>query len=255
MNLSPEAEALPVVELFSIVMPAYNEEAVIEKTLRDLTAYLDTQDFRYEIVVVDDGSSDQTLQIIHELAAAMPQIRPVANPGPGGYGFAIRAGLDQYRGDAVVIVTSDGSDSPKDVAAYFRIIQQGYECAFGDRFMPGTTVTNYPRFKLFVNRLANRLLSLVLSGRYKDYTNGFKCYRRHVIDAMQPLVAGQFNITIELAATAVLDRRSFAVTPNDWTQRDAGESSFNIGKLLMPYSITLVYCLCRHYLRGIRRGK
>lgn len=255
MNSSPEAETLPPVDLFSIVMPAYNEEAVIEKTLRDLTTYLDNQEFRYEIVVVDDGSHDQTLQIVHQLAAAMPQIRPIANSGPGGYGFAIRAGLDHYKGDAVVIVTSDGSDSPKDVAAYFTLIQQGYECAFGDRFMPGTTVTNYPRFKLFVNRLANGLLSLLLSRHYKDYTNGFKCYRRHVIDAMQPLVAGQFNITIELAASAVLDRRRFAVTANDWTQRDAGESSFNIGKLLMPYSITLVYCLCRHYLRNIRREK
>lgn len=245
---------LPPVELFSIIMPAYNEEAVLENTLQALTGYLDQREFRYEIIVVDDGSRDRTLEIAHELAARHPAIKPISNSGPGGYGFAIRAGLQHYQGGAMVIVTSDGSDSPSDVAAYFDLIQQGYECAFGDRFMPGTTVTGYPRFKLLVNRLANFFLGLVLRSSYRDYTNGFKCYRRHVIDAMQPLVTGQFNITIELAASAMLDKRHFAVTANDWTQRDAGDSSFRIGKLLLPYSMTLVYCLSRHYLRNIRRG-
>lgn len=254
MNTPSSATKLPPVELFSIIMPAYNEEAVLENTLQALTAYLDQQVFRYEIVVVDDGSSDNTLALAHEFAARHPAVKAFSNTGPGGYGFAIRVGLEHYRGDAMVIVTSDGSDSPRDVAAYFGLIQQGYECAFGDRFMPGTNVTGYPRFKLLVNRLANGILGLLLRSSYRDYTNGFKCYRRHVIDAMQPLVTGQFNITIELAVSAVLDKRNFGITANDWTQRDAGDSTFRIGKLLLPYSITLVYCLSRHYLRNIRRG-
>ena len=239
--------------LFSIVMPAYNEEDVIESTLQALTTHLDNCGFDYEIVVVNDGSTDATEAAIIAFEERHAAVHHVNNPGPGGYGFAIRRGLEAYRGDAVVIVTSDGSDSPKDVEAYFNKLLEGYDCAFGSRFMPGTTVSGYPRFKLFMNRVANRLVAWMLGSKYNDFTNGFKCYRRHVIEAMQPLVTGQFNITIELSVSAVLDGWRYAVVPNDWTQRDAGASSFRLGRLLKPYAMTLVYCLTRHYLRNIRR--
>jgi dolichol-phosphate mannosyltransferase len=249
---SPAADSAEI-ELFSIVMPAYNEEGVIEATLQELTSHLDTCGFRYEIIVVNDGSTDRTEALIEEFETRHKAIRHVNNPGPNGYGFAIRKGLEAYQGDAVVIVTSDGSDSPKDVAAYFRKIQEGYDCVFGSRFLPDTKVSGYPPFKLFVNRLANRFLSWILHSSYNDFTNGFKCYRRHVIDAMQPIVAGQFNITIEMSVTTALGGWKYAVVPNDWAQRDAGASSFKLGRLFKPYALTLVYCLTRNYLRNIRR--
>lgn len=247
------AKAHDSVKLFSIVMPAYNEQDVIEDTLQALTAHLDGCGLDYEIVVVNDGSSDNTEAVIEAFEQRHQSVRHVNNTGPGGYGFAIRKGLEVYKGDAMVIVTSDGSDSPKDVEAYFRKILEGYDCAFGSRFLPGTQVSGYPRFKLFVNRLANRLVARLLKSDYNDFTNGFKCYRRTVIEGMQPLVAGQFNITIELSVSAVLGGWRFAVVPNDWTQRDAGASSFRLGRLLKPYAMTLLYCLSRDYLRKLRR--
>ena len=242
-----------VIELFSIVMPAYNEQDVIESTLQGITSYLDTQGFNYELIVVNDGSSDQTEDLLKKFTATHDSVRYLNNEGSNGYGYAIRKGLENYKGDAVVIVTSDGADSPKDIAAYFEKINEGYDCVFGNRFMPETSVTGYPRFKLFVNRVANRIVGWLLRCKYNDYTNGFKCYRRHVIDAMQPLVAGQFNITIELSVSAVLAGWNYAVVPNDWTQRDAGDSSFKLGRLVKPYAMTLIYCLTRHHLSKTRR--
>jgi len=239
--------------LFSVVMPAYNEADVIEATLLELDAHLSAEGFDYELVVVNDGSTDRTGEILQALGDRLPRLRPVDNPGPGGYGFAIRKGLEFYRGDAMVIVTSDGADSPKDVAAYFRKIEAGYDCAFGSRFAPGATVEGYPPFKLVVNRIANRLLALILRQDYDDFTNGFKCYRRHVIDDMQPIITGQFNITVELALKAVLGGHRFAVVPNDWKQRDAGDSSFKLFRLVKPYAATVLYCLTRSYLLGVRR--
>ena len=238
---------------FSVIMPAYNEEDVIEATLVELSEHLDACAFDYEIVVVDDGSQDGTGRVVRAVAARLPRVRLVENEGPGGYGFAIRKGLDVYKGDAMVIVTSDGADSPKDVAAYFRKIEEGYDCAFGSRFAPGATVEGYPRLKLMINRVANRLLALALGQDYADYTNGFKCYRRHVVDDMQPLVTGQFNITIELALKAVLGGWRYAVVPNDWKQRDAGQSSFNVFRLAKPYAMTALYCFSRRYLESVRR--
>ncbi|WP_412971982.1 glycosyltransferase family 2 protein [Glaciecola sp. MF2-115] len=250
--LDKDTNDMPV-SLFSIVMPAYNEESVIEQTLIDLTTHLDSCGFNYEIVVVNDGSSDNTEQVLEKIEANLKTVRHVNNEGSHGYGYAIRKGLEEYKGDAVVIVTSDGSDAPKDIAAYFNKIKEGYDCAFGSRFIADATVTDYPKFKLIINRITNRLLSWVLRSKYTDFTNGFKCYRRHVIDDMQPLVAGQFNITIELAVSATLRGWTYAVVPTDWTQRDAGDSSFYIKQLLKPYFLTLIYCLTRNYLRNTRR--
>lgn len=239
--------------LYSVVMPAYNEEAVIAATITDLCSHLDDTGLRYELIVVDDASSDRTGEIVADLAGAHPAIRPVHNPGPNGYGFAIRKGLEIYEGDAAVVVTSDGADAPKDVEAYFRKIAEGHDCAFGERFGPESTVEGYPPVKRLINRISNRVLGWLARSSYRDFTNGFKCYRRHVIDDMQPLVAGQFNITIEMSLKAVLGGASYAVVPNDWRQRDGGESSFNVLKLVKPYTATLIYCLARNYLMSVRR--
>ena len=240
--------------LFSIIMPAYNEQDVIADTVDALCTHLNGASHRYEVIIVDDASSDDTANIIAELAQRHNAVRGLHNGGPNGYGHAIRRGLDVYKGDAAVVVTSDGADLPKDVVAYFDKITEGYDCAFGERFGPGSTVTGYPPVKKVINRLANRLLGWVAGGRgYRDFTNGFKCYRRHVIDDMQPLEAGQFNITIEMSLKAVLAGHSFAVVPNDWQQRDAGQSSFNVARLIKPYFATMIFCLARNYLRGIKR--
>lgn len=238
---------------FSVVMPAYNEEAVVERTIRDLSAELDARGFDYEIITVNDNSKDGTWSVLERLAKELPRLRPVTNAGPNGYGYAIRKGLETYRGDAVVIVTADGSDAPKDVAAYFDAINEGFDCAFGSRFAPGAKVTGYPPFKLFVNRMANALVGMILKSGYDDYTNGFKCYRRTVMDAMQPIVSGQFNITVELAVKAILGGYSYKVVPTDWTQREAGASSFKLFKLIGPYFASLTYCLALNSLRKSKR--
>jgi len=252
-NLERSVSNLEPVELFSIVMPAYNEEDVIEQTLLELTAHLDGCDFNYEIVVINDSSTDQTEAILNKIESNHNSVRHINNDGPGGYGYAIRKGLEVYQGGAVVIVTSDGSDAPKDIEAYFNKIQEGFYCAFGSRFLPGTKVTGYPKVKLLVNRIVNHMLSWLLHSKYNDFTNGFKCYRREVIDDITPFVAGQFNITIELAVSATLGGWSYGIVPTDWTQRDAGDSSFYMGRLLKPYALTLIYCFTRNYLSNTRR--
>lgn len=240
--------------LFSIVMPAYNEADVIAATVEELCGHLDGTGLSYELIIVDDASRDATPQIIADLAATYPAIRPFRNDGPNGYGYAIRYGLGEYRGDAVVVVTSDGSDAPKDVETYFRKIAEGFDCVFGDRFGGQSVVTNYPPVKKVINRISNRVLGWIVGGDgYRDFTNGFKCYRREVIEEMSPLITGQFNITIEMSLKAVLAGRRFAVVPTDWRQRDAGQSSFRVLNQFRPYLATLVYCLCRQYLMHIKR--
>jgi dolichol-phosphate mannosyltransferase len=234
--------------VLSVVVPAYNEEAVIAVTLRALIAHLDQQQVEYEIIVVNDASRDGTEAVLCGLEASAPRLRHVTNPGPHGYGCAVRFGLRHFTGDAVVVVMADGSDSPEDVVAYFRKIQEGYDCAFGMRFGPGSRVTGYPRFKRVLNRAGNRLIAWLVGSGYTDFTNGFKCFHRDVIARIQPLVGAQFNLTIEMSIKAVLSGARVAVVPNSWIERAEGVSKFNVLRVSWMYLLTIMYCLMQDRL-------
>jgi dolichol-phosphate mannosyltransferase len=239
--------------MLSIVIPAYNEADTIGATVAEIAAQFERAGREYEILVVDDASSDATEATLDELEKRFPRLRHVSNPGPNGYGYAVRTGLRHFRGDAVVIAMADASDSPADMLAYGERIGQGFDCAFGSRFVPGAHVEDYPPVKRVLNRLGNRLIALLLRQRYYDFSNGFKCYRREVIEGMEPLVSGEFNLTVEMSMKALLNGASFAVVPNDWRNRSAGGSKFHITAQGIPYLLSILYCLIEQRLKRPRR--
>lgn len=234
--------------MLSVVMPAYNEAAVIAATVRALVAELDRHDFPYEVLVVNDASGDATEAVLTELEQSLPRLRHITNPGPHGYGCAVRHGLAHFTGDAVVVAMADGSDAPRDLVAYFRKIQEGFDCAFGMRFGPDSQVQGYPWFKRLLNRAGNRLIAWLVGADYTDFTNGFKCFSRPVIERMQPLVGAQFNLTVEMSIKAVLGGARFAVVPNSWIERSAGVSKFKVLQAGWLYLLTIAYCLIQHRL-------
>ena len=170
----------------SIVIPAHNEAGSIRSTLIDVADHLDAQRIDYEIVAVDDASSDGTEAVVRDVGRANPRIRYHRSHNPPGFGFAVRAGLDVYEGDAAAIVMADGSDSPEDIATYYRVLSEGYDCAFGSRFVRGSCVTDYPRVKLALNRIVNLGIRMLFRHGYNDTTNAFKAYRREAIDTCRP---------------------------------------------------------------------
>jgi len=242
----------------SVVIPAYNEEAVIEPTVRALSAALAAAGLAHEIRVVDDQSSDSTWAILSRLSAEISEVKPVRNQGKGGYGLAVRAGLSSFEGDAVIVSMADGSDSPRDVVAYAQALADGYDCAFGNRFSGQTQVQDYPLVKKMLNRAGNLLIAYLTGYReYRDFTNGFKGYRRHVMDAMAPLISADFNLTVEMSVKAVLSGASVKIIPNSWRDRDGGVSKFNVGRLGPRYLATIAYCVLGDYIRraGARERK
>ncbi len=242
----------------SVVIPAFNEEAVIEPTVRALSNALDAAGLAHEIRVVDDQSGDSTWTILSRLCAEIPALKPVKNLGKGGYGLAVRAGLSSFEGNAVIVSMADGSDSPSDVVAYAQALAGGADCAFGDRFSGQTQVQDYPPVKKAMNRVGNLLIAY-LTGyhQYRDFTNGFKGYRRHVVEAMTPLISADFNLTVEMSVKAVLSGASPKIIPNSWRDRDGGVSKFNMGRLGPRYLATIVYCVLGDYIKraGARERK
>src|SRR4029077_12315327 len=190
-------------ELLSVVIPARDEEGCIASTVEHLHLELRLHDVPHEIVVVDDGSSDRTWDILEQLKLRLPHLAPTQNTGLRGFGRAIIWGLNQAQGDAVVIMMADESDDVRDVVRYWNVLNEGYDFVFGARFMPGAGVVDYPRLKLFLNRIANKFLQLLFRLEHNDITNAFKAYRKTTIDACRPLLAPHFNLTVEIPLKAI----------------------------------------------------
>ena len=225
----------------SVVIPARNEAANVGGTIDAIRTRLAREGITYEIVVVDDGSSDSTAHEVEARAARDPAVRLVPNHGTHGFGYAVRCGLDAFRGDAVAIMMADGSDSPEDLVAYFYVLRDRAECAFGSRFGAGGHVEDYPRFKLVVNRLANFFVRLLFGLRYNDVTNAFKAYRANVIEGCRPLLAAHFNLTVELPLKAIVRGYSYEIVPISWRQRRFGTSSLRLQEMGSRYLFIVLY--------------
>lgn len=235
----------------SVVIPARDEEGSIEQTAGEIATTLARERIPFEIVVVDDGSTDQTVACVRQLMEQHAGIRLVSNTGRHGFGMAVRAGLAKATGEAIAVMMADGSDSPEDVVRYYRKIEEGYDCAFGSRFIQGSKIIDYPVHKLAINRLANWFIRMLFRLRYNDITNAFKCYRREVIDGMQPLLSPHFNLTVEMPLKAIVRGYSFAVLPISWTNRKSGMSKLKIREMGSRYLfIVLLVWLERHLSRG-----
>ncbi|MHB8839033.1 MAG: glycosyltransferase family 2 protein [Gemmatimonadaceae bacterium] len=233
--------------LLTVLIPAHNEGASIVPTIRAIEGVLRGADIPHEILIALDHCTDDTEAVLAALAPQVPTLRWSANQGPAGYGFAVRHGLDVYRGDAVVVVMADASDDPRDIVTYYHKLEEGFDCAFGSRFVHGAAVRNYPWGKLALNRVANRVVRLLFRERYNDFTNAFKAYRREVIDGCRPLLSNHFNLTIELPLKAIVRGYTWTVVPTNWYGREAGESKFLIKEMGSRYVYIILYALIEKY--------
>jgi dolichol-phosphate mannosyltransferase len=247
-TLGPVAQSL---SLLSIVIPARDEAGCIASTVEHLHLELRLNHLPHEIIVVDDGSSDETWHILTDLQKNNESLRPVQNPGPHGFGRAIVYGLDQAKGDAVVVMMADESDDSRDVVRYWKVLNQGYDCVFGSRFVSGGGVIDYPRVKLWVNRLANLFIRVLFKIKLNDTTNAFKAYRKSVIDGCRPLISPHFNLTVELPLKAIVRGYSWTVIPITWRNRRTGKPKLQIQEMGSRYLFVCLYVwLEKYFSRG-----
>lgn len=246
-----EWEAAGVPGMLSVVIPAHNEEGHITDTVEGIASALHAEGIGYEILVVNDNSSDGTERKLAILSAANSRVRYINNAAPNGYGFAVRRGLTEFRGDAVAIMMADGSDDPADLVQFFRKLESGYDCVFGSRFIRDGRVTDYPKHKLLLNRAGNLLIRTLFLLGYNDVTNAFKLYRRRAIAGIQPLLSHHFNLTVELPLKCIIRGYRYAVLPNSWKNRKEGISKLRIKEMGSRYLFIILYCwLERRLSRG-----
>ena len=228
----------------SVVIPAYNESLNLPKTIEVIYCELVKENIEHEILVSNDNSEDNTQAVIEELEKKYPTLRHVFNEKPNGYGYAVRKGLENFQGDCVVVTMADLSDDPKDIVKFYRKMEEtGCDMVFGSRWIKGAMVVDYPKQKLWLNRLVNNCIRLMFGFKYNDVTNGFKLFSKETMDGLKPFISGQFSFALELPLKAIIRGYSYEVVPNNWYNREVGESNLIIGKMMKRYLFVLLNCL------------
>ena len=182
----------------SIIIPGRDEAENLPACISEIIDELIKNKILHEVLVIDDGSTDNTHEVVTSMIKKYPHVRYIKNNAENGFGRAVRLGLEEFTGDVVAIMMADRSDSPKDLISYWRCIQDGNDCVFGSRFIKGGKVTNYPVAKLMVNRMVNTMIRFAFKIKCNDITNAFKMYRREVIEGCRTFISPHFILTVEI---------------------------------------------------------
>jgi Glycosyltransferases involved in cell wall biogenesis len=163
----------------SIVIPAYNEGARIEAALERVTSCVATRKWDAEILVVDDGSKDDTAEIVHRWMHDNPRLHLIQNPGNKGKGYSVRNGLLQAAGEIVMFTDADLSAPMEEAERLIAALADGADVAIGSRWMDRTRQTiHQPLYRQFFGRCFNWVTRAVMGLPFKDTQCGFKAFKR-----------------------------------------------------------------------------
>ena len=232
----------------TILIPVRDEEENVKIISREIIDKILCKN--YEILFVNDFSQDRTEEVILDLMKNEVSIRYINNQKKG-LGGAIQEGIKESEGKFVCIMMSDSSDTVEDLNTYYNTISSdNFDAVFGSRFIKGGRTVNYPLIKYILNRLGNRLAQFLMWSDLNDFTNGFKIYRKEVLDQLNPLVSESFNIFFELPLKIISRNYKYKIIPIEYYNRTVGEAKFKIDELGSKYLFTLLYCFLEKLLLG-----
>jgi len=173
---------------YSVVLPAYNESARIGATLEKIVAHAQQQGWKCEVIVVNDGSSDDTVEIVRRYQAQHPTLQLLENPGNRGKGYSVRNGMLHAHGDIVLFSDADLSSPISEAGKLFAAIEGGADIAFGSRWLKADLqIKRQPFYRQLLGRIFNLLLRVILGLHYKDTQCGFKAFTREAAQCVFPL--------------------------------------------------------------------
>jgi len=220
----------------SIVIPMFNEAENVRATVARVEEALSAFEGEYEIVAVNDGSTDTTLDILREMALQNQTLRVVSYSRNVGRGKALRTGFREARGDLVVSIDADLSYDPKYILDLLRVLEneKDIDLVLASPYMPGGGVQDVPTFRLLVSKLGNKILRLAMPNRIYTSTGIFRAYRRKVLDSLELESDGK-EIHLEILSKAIALGFRVKEVPAVLTGRKKGRSKFKFRKTAITH--------------------
>jgi dolichyl-phosphate beta-glucosyltransferase len=186
--------------MLSVILPAYNEEKRIPGSLHKIVHYLNNSGYMYEIIVVDDGSTDHTLEVATAAAAACKNFRIIQNKTNRGKGYSVKTGVLQSKGDIILFSDTDLSTPIEELPKLLKCLEEGYDIAIGSRALPESEIRlHQARGREGMGRIFNFLVQALVIEGIQDTQCGFKCFKRRAAEAVfqrQRLTGFSFDVEI-----------------------------------------------------------
>lgn len=226
----------------TIILPTRNESQRIQPTLKDMHAYLSKQDYTSQIVVVDNGSTDDTEGVITKFQETMPELVldvPEVCPGKG---CAVQGGMARYDGDYMMFMDADNATPISEIEKFWPYIKEGYDVVIGSRHVKGSDIAiDQPWFRRLLGRSANLLIQILLLPGIRDTQAGYKLFTREAAKKIFPLQSiDMWGFDMEILALAKMFDYKIKEVPILW--RDVGGSRLRpvkaaVGTLTELFSI------------------
>jgi glycosyltransferase involved in cell wall biosynthesis len=242
---------------YSIVIPAYNESARIGGTLQAVVACIRQRGWNAEVIVVDDGSHDDTAEIVRAFAKNAPELRMIHNPGNRGKGYSVRNGILQALGEVVMFTDADLSAPIEEADGLFAAIVGGADIAIGSRWLERTRQSiRQPLYRQFFGRCFNVVTHAVMGLPYADTQCGFKAFTRaaaQTVFQLQTIERWGFDPEILFIAR----KRGFRVVevPVSWAHDERTRISYlrDGTRMLQDIAIVRWNALRGHYNKPVER--
>ena len=222
----------------SVVIPMYNEAENAESTLKRVEDALASFQGNYEIVAVDDGSVDNTCQVLNRLALENGRIRVVSYEKNRGRGMALRRGFKASKGEIIVSIDADLSYDPRYISGVFETLraEKDIDVVLASPYMPGGGVQGVPFLRLWISRLGNRVLRLAMPNRIYTSTGIFRGYRRKVLDSLELESEGK-EIHLEILSKVIALGYRVKEVPAILKGRKKGKSKFKFKKTAVSHLV------------------
>jgi glycosyltransferase involved in cell wall biosynthesis len=196
----------------SVIIPAFNEESLIVSTLDCLHSYLSARPQSFEILVVDDGSQDKTVEFVRQLQKRHERLRLLSNPQNMGKGFSIQRGVLESRGQLIIFTDADLPYKLDAIDGFLHALQSGCDLAIGSRVLPGSEVKGVPMLRYAAGQIFSWMVQAVLFQGLPDTQCGFKSFKAQAAkEIFRRLTIGGFGFDVEMLFIA--RKRKYAIQP------------------------------------------
>lgn len=234
---------------YSIVVPAFNEQRRLRPTLEEMISYGRARPWDFEIIVVDDGSTDATAQLVRQMMSTTAELRIISLPANQGKGYAVRAGVLNSRGQFILFADADGSTPIREIERFERYLRDGTDVVIGSRALRDRDArVDAKLYRRLIGRIFHALVRALAVKGFKDTQCGFKIMRaRAAYDLFSRMRMSGFSFDVELLSVAVKLGYVVREVAVNWTHMPGSQVNLAVDSLKMARDLFLIRS---HLIRG-----